>query len=36
MDMANFYLKQNRPVIEAYSAEYELEQFMKVMDADPG
>uniref|UniRef100_F1L0Q4 T-complex protein 11-like protein 1 n=1 Tax=Ascaris suum TaxID=6253 RepID=F1L0Q4_ASCSU len=35
VDMANFYLKQNRPVIEAYSAEYELEQFMKVMDADP-
>ncbi|VDM41634.1 unnamed protein product [Toxocara canis] len=36
VDMANFYVRQNHALIKASSAEYELAQFMKVMEADPG
>ncbi|VDK26399.1 unnamed protein product [Anisakis simplex] len=36
IDIANFTIKQNRSEIEAYSAEYELTQFKKIMDLDPG
>ena len=35
VDMANFEVKQSRPVVEEHSATYEKNQFMKLLKADP-
>uniref|UniRef100_A0A914YY66 T-complex 11 n=1 Tax=Panagrolaimus superbus TaxID=310955 RepID=A0A914YY66_9BILA len=35
LDMANFTVSKNRSTIEIYAAEYEREQFLKVLEVDP-
>lgn len=35
LDMANFTVSKNRSTIEIYAAEYEREQFLKVLEIDP-
>jgi hypothetical protein len=35
LDMANFTVSKNRSTIERYAAEYEREQFLKVLEMDP-
>uniref|UniRef100_A0AC34F1Y8 T-complex 11 n=1 Tax=Panagrolaimus sp. ES5 TaxID=591445 RepID=A0AC34F1Y8_9BILA len=35
LDMANFTVSKNRSTIETYAAEYEREQFLKVLEVDP-
>jgi hypothetical protein len=35
LDMANFTVSKNRSTIERYAAEYEREQFLKVLEVDP-
>lgn len=36
VDMANFEVRQSRPIIEEHSAVYERNQFFKILKSDPG
>lgn len=36
VDMANFYVRISRSVVEQHSADYERTQFMKLLEKNPG